>query len=544
MKKLINCFLTPIQTKVFYFFLILNLISNGTCIYYYQSINALLFIIFLSFLCAYVESAIYNLFKPKWIRTIYTTIICILYNILILIDYFIIVNFHRIFDEDIIDILLETNKQEIANFTEAYITIPVVIVAILIILLLNCLVRYIAKWISKSFYHKLSLLFSALGLAVITYMCYSYMAYRNGMAIPQYTSITRFAHSTRIAQQRINIIHQLIKSNKKTKATCDDKTKPTVVVIIGESHSLYHSSLYGYPKETNPLLKKRKSNGNLYVFDDVVSVDDHTHGVMKSVFSLDSLGTNFNHTALFPKCFKEAGYYTAMYDNQYFVGNGISFLSNEKLSKMLFNKRNSKNYHYDGDMVDDIEWNDSSSLYVIHLWGQHYTYKHRYPKDNFNIFTPNNYDETKFNNNQKEIIAHYDNACLYNDFVIEQIIKQFEGKNAIIFYFSDHGEEVYELRDYMGHGDAAYSPDLRYQMRVPLLIYVSDSYKQSHADFCDQLEKKQHTPIITDDISHVILNAASIQTESFSKYRCFTDSAYKKDKPRMVLHSIDYNKLK
>lgn len=543
MKKLLDCLLAPIQTKVFYLFLIFNLISNGACIYYYPEIKDITFVIILSFFYAYIETAIFKILRPKWLKELFLVIVCILYNIFILVDYFLIHTFQKIFQEGIMDIFLETNRQEVTNFLETYVSKSYIVFIILSLIVLNIVIIYLCKILIRVIPSKISLIISSLGILLFFYMCYSFARYRNGMGMPQYASVTRFAHTLNLAHNRLQQTEQLRKICGQTTATCQDTINPTVVVIIGETHSVYHSSIYGYRLETNPHIQKRLAEGNLYMFDDVVTIDDHTMGVMKSVFSLDSLGTDFNDKPLFPACFKAAGFHTALYDNQYFVGTGISFLSDKKLSNMLFDERNTKQYQYDGEMVDDITLKDVPSLYVIHLIGQHFAYWNRYPED-YMKFSPKYYDRNKYSRRQREAMAHYDNACLYNDYVIEKIISKFEDKNAIIFYFSDHGEELYELRDYMGHCTAAYSPDLRYQMRVPLLIYVSDSYKQSHADFCNRLERNQHTPIITDDISHVILNAASIQTESFSKYRCFTDSAYKKDKPRMVLHSIDYNNLK
>lgn len=362
------------------------------------------------------------------------------------------------------------------------------------------------------------------------------------MSIPQLASITRFYHTINVVRDRIVMIHRLQVVCDSTEATCGDPTKPTVAVIIGESHSLYHSSLYGYPLDTNPLLHKRFLKGNLFLFDNVVTIDDHTHGAIKSVFSLDSLNLNFDKVPLFPQIFKAAGYYTVMLDNQYMVGKGISFLSDKKLSDSMFDKRNNTIYNYDGDLVDEIEVKEEPSLYVIHLWGQHYTYKNRYPEE-YNIFSSKDYDGRDNNLSQKTVIAQYDNACLYNDYVIDQILSKFENKNAIVFYLSDHGEEIYEQRDFIGHGDAVYSPDLRYQIRVPFLIFVSDSFKLTHEDLCHQFKASQHKPIITDDISHVILNSASIQSLYFSPERCFTNPNYKEKKPRMVLHSIDYNQF-
>ena len=97
--------------------------------------------------------------------------------------------------------------------------------------------------------------------------------------------------------------------------------------------------------------------------------------------------------------------------------------------------------------------------------GQHYTYEIRYPSE-FKRFSASNYSGD-LTDAEREIVAHYDNATLYNDYVVDNVIKQFEDKNCILVYFSDHGEEIYEIDDFMGHGNAAQRPTLKYQMRVP-----------------------------------------------------------------------------
>ena len=538
--RITNSLIAPIQEKCYYLFLLFNLLSNGASAFYYHSGRSLFFIISLSFFYAYLEALIYTIIKSEWFRIVYVITLSFFFNCFILIDYYLIFFFHRIFIEDVIDIILETNHQEVSNFLETYLSFYRVALVIVSILAVNLLFIACSNILKKHSIHKITLLICGMGFSIFLIMVASFLRYHNGMAIPQMASVTRFSHTIFIANKRIKEIDLVKKACEKTVATSEDPTMPYVVVIIGESHSLYHSSLYGYPIHTNPLLGKRMNEGNLYRFEDAVSIDDHTHGVMKSVYSLDSLGVSFTNTPLFPSCFKSAGYHTTLYDNQYFVGEGINFLTDQTLSELLFDERNKGKYTYDGDMIDEITINKEPSLYVIHLSGQHYTYKNRYPTE-FELFSKNQYDPKQFNESQREIIAHYDNACLYNDFVIDKVITKFEDTNSIVFYFSDHGEEVYELRDYIGHGDAAFSPDLKYQIRIPFLIYVSDEYRLKHASFCQSLGKAVLTPITTDDISHEILRAASIRTPAFSPHRCFTDPTYPPEKSRIVLHSIKYN---
>ena len=75
--------------------------------------------------------------------------------------------------------------------------------------------------------------------------------------------------------------------------------------------------------------------------------------------------------------------------------------------------------------------------------------------------------------NKKWAIATYDNATLYNDAVMGHIFDLYRNKNAVVVYFSDHGEEIYDYRDQRGrHVSYAPSADmLRHQNEVPFVIW-------------------------------------------------------------------------
>ena len=407
------------------------------------------------------------------------------------------------------------------------------------VILLNLLLILIVKYIKRLPYICFTFLCTFAGVYIIALCIYNFKVYRNGMSIPQYQTITRVGYSVYVLHQRMQKIISLQEVCRKVKAESVLSDKPTIVVVIGESFCVYHSSLFGYEKQTNPLLNKRVQDKSLRVYDDVVSVACGTHGAMMSVFSLDSLGTGFDSQPLFPACFKAAGYRTEMYDNQYFVGSGVNFLANAELSSIIFDKRNSKRYSHDLQMVKDISLSNVPTLYVIHLWGQHYTYSQRYPKE-FGVFSASDYSQERWTEGQRRVIAHYDNAMLYNDYVVNEIISKFEDKNCCVVYFSDHGEEIYDLSNYMGHGNAEHSSDLSYQIRVPLMVWTSSTFSRS--DVTGILDTSRHLPLMTDDISHFLLDLAGIQTPYFAPTRSFINPRYNSSKPRIVLHTIDYDK--
>lgn len=530
----------PVTKKFFLFLLILNLISNYVELRYDDSLFAYFGIFFLSALFAYIEASIYYLIIKRWLKLLYASTVIVIHNILIICEYFLLVKFQMIINQDAIDILSETNPVEIDNFIQTYISPTLILICLLLIITVNIVIYYITTFLSKLKIQKVYLLFAIMGLGIFGLCGYNFIKYHDGISIPQFTTITRAGYASYVMKNRFLQIRQLEDVCKNIKVEQTTEMPPMMIVVIGESASIYHSSLYGYDKPTNPLLTKYKENGSLFLFDNVVTLADGTHGAMRADFSLDSIGVDFANQPLFPACFKAANYKTLMYDNQYFVGSGVTFLTDEALSKTMFDFRNTERYQYDGQMIDDIQISDSVALYVIHLYGQHYTYSQRFPKE-YVKFTAKDYNQA-IPEEQRQVIADYDNATLYNDFVIDKIIKKFKNYYCCLFYFSDHGEEVYELRDYVGHGNAEHSPNLNYQMRVPLMVWFSPSFYSANGELAEKMREAQHYPICTDDIGHSILDVACIRTRTFAPTRSFINSKFNKTRHRIILNSIDYDK--
>ena len=82
--------------------------------------------------------------------------------------------------------------------------------------------------------------------------------------------------------------------------------------------------------------------------------------------------------------------------------------------------------------------------------GQHGAFAERYPIA-YNKFKSTDYNR-KIGKEQKTMIAEYDNATLYNDFVVNSIIDKYKNNDAIIFYLSDHGLDIFDTDlNYCGH---------------------------------------------------------------------------------------------
>lgn len=256
---------------------------------------------------------------------------------------------------------------------------------------------------------------------------------------------------------------------------------------------------------------------------------------MKSIFSMAHY-EDFASAPLFPAIFKSLGYHTALYDNQYLAGEGISFMSDESLSQLLYDYRN-KSTMTDEDLVESVDLTtEGNSLTIIHLMGSHYTYASRYPHDRFSLFTSKDYPSVPVGTGT--ILAHYDNSLAYTDHILASLISRLSGKKAAIIYLSDHGEDLFEQNGFMGHGNAAYLPEPAYQLRVPAFIWLSEKYIASHPDKADMTVQRSGFLGMSDDIGHLLLDIAGEEVPDST--RSIINQKYKPPH-RIVLHSLDFD---
>ena len=146
-------------------------------------------------------------------------------------------------------------------------------------------------------------------------------------------------------------------------------------------------------------------------------------------------------------------------------------------------------------------------------------------------------DEDKPTEKAKEITAEYDNAVLYNDFVMDEIFKRFEDKNALIIYISDHGQEMYENgSNFAGHSDEIFGN--RSMIEIPMLVWTSKSFREMYPEKIDALKNSVDNPYRTDLIIHTILDLMDIETETFDATKSIVNEKFDKFRPRIYNNSV------
>lgn len=365
--------------------------------------------------------------------------------------------------------------------------------------------------------------------------------------------------SNELASQQVDRLSEA--KDKMSVDSCSFKS-PNIVLIIGESYGKLHSQQYGYFMPTTPRQIKREKSGLLVPFSDVVAPWNLTSFVFKNVFSLHVVGEKgeWCDYPLFPSLFRKAGYHVTFITNQFlpkakqavYDFSGGFFLNHPELSEAMFDSRNQQLYRFDRGLLDDYDKNQQQhntdhNLIIFHLLGQHVKYNQRFPSDRHH-FKAEDYEKKRadLDGKQRNVLADYDNAVLYNDSIVDAIISRFEDKEAIIIYMPDHGEECYEgNRGFICRNhSAAIDYDLaHYEFEIPFWIFCSYKYAAKHPDIYKEIIGAKNRRFMTDALPHMLLYLAGIHTKDYHAEYNILSPQYNEMRPRILKNTTDYDKL-
>ena len=333
-----------------------------------------------------------------------------------------------------------------------------------------------------------------------------------------------------------------------------------VVVVIGESFIKHYSNLYGYPLKTNPYLAQEEKNNSLFVFNDVISSSNQTSIVIRNLLCCNNTSDDepWHEHPYFPSIFKSAGYNVYYWSNQLNYSNMEtftftlnSFLYDPQMCDISYTQINKKSFRYDEDLVnsfsDTINFRaNKNNLILFHLNGQHVNVRYRFPYDQYKHYTADSIkrDEPFLGPNEKAYIADYNNATLYNDYVLHKIIDLFKDSNTILLYLSDHGDVVYSYMKQCGrdHGPLT-ANKLKYQYEIPFMIWCSDIYKEKYPEQVANIKNAVNRPFLSDNICNMLFNVANIETPYYRDSLDLISPNYK-SKKRVINHKYVYEDIR
>ena len=295
-----------------------------------------------------------------------------------------------------------------------------------------------------------------------------------------------------------------------------DKNQPEVyVLVIGETARACNFGLYGYNRDTTPLLDKTEG---LVVFTDALTQSNTTH---KSVPMLLSAASAEGYDGIYRQkgiitAFKEAGFHTAFFSNQLPNHSFIDFFGMEADDWTFCKKNASEGVNVSDDELlslvrKELQAGHQKLFIVLHAYGSHFNYKERYP-ESMAVFKPDSLTDAKYKN-RKYLMNAYDNTIRYTDGFLATLITLLQGTNAssAMLYTSDHGEDIFDDdRKLFLHASPIPS---YYQLHVPFLIWMSGIYQKENAEIQEAILLNREKPVTGNaSVFHTMLDLAGVRT--------------------------------
>lgn len=346
------------------------------------------------------------------------------------------------------------------------------------------------------------------------------------------TSLTAYKEFNEVRKQLSGML--AVPTSEVFKEVVSDSAAQTHIIVIGESTSRWHLQLYKYPRETNPLLSKKKE---LMAFNDVITPHVHTLLALEKIMTLsdyDNPQPKVNGSVV--QLANAAGYKTFWISNQQPVGlhESISTIISNAAADRRFETTNGYQYTiHDQSLINPLKKALSDptdkKIIFVHLIGTHARYYKRYPK-NYDVFKGQNYPSGFKSKDAQREINQYDNAVLYNDFVISSMIDlldSYSDKGSLL-YFSDHGDEVYDTMEMAGHNEY-WATSSMYE--VPFLLWAPDR---------PMSPSQINQPYLLDDFIHSFADLTNIRFTQWDASKSIFNQAFK-PKQRLIKEGEDYD---
>ena len=298
--------------------------------------------------------------------------------------------------------------------------------------------------------------------------------------------------------------------------------KELIIMVVGETARADRFSLNGYEKDTNPLLKKE----NIFNFSNVTSCGTSTAVSVPCMFSI------FNEDSYnYKKCRSTQNVLDVLFNSK---DVSILWRDNNSSSKGVadrvtyedFKTSKTNSICIEGECRDVgmivgldkyIEKNKNKDiLIVLHQMGNHGpAYYKRYPKS-FEKFTPVCNTNQLEQCTQEEVGNTYDNAILYTDYFLSEVIKFLKtysnSHETAMLYMSDHGESLGENGLYLHGMPKLIAPEE--QVKIPTILWLGDG-EMSEDYNLQKLKELSKNNFSQDNLFHTLLGLFEVETNVY-----------------------------
>lgn len=300
---------------------------------------------------------------------------------------------------------------------------------------------------------------------------------------------------------------------------CRPEKPSTIMLVIGESASRdYMSAFAPLDCETTPWLSAMSAEGqNTILFKNSYSCAFQTVPALERALTEMNQYNDieFNNSFSIVDIARKLGYKVTWFSNQGHIGvadTAVSIIAETSHLAQWTSQKVNK-VHYDESLLDMLETVDPSvdNFIVLHLKGSHFNFLNRYPADRTVWGGPGVQDN----------ILNYKNSIRYTDSILQQAFEYAE-KNLnlqAMIYFSDHATipDKHRSPRFDGFG----------QCRIPLFVYLSDEYINSHADRFHALTNNKDRYFTNDLAYELICGVFDVKSDNFDESNSLASSEYK-----------------
>lgn len=488
---------------------------------------------------------------PPKLGKVLVVVLLVLFSLLYLFEGVTLVQNNLFYAYAVISSLVATNAQESNEFL-ATLNYDKLLLWVLLPYILISAIAYIAQQreLKSANKYPLRWVYTIAVVLLLMIPTQLILAYRHThSAIPRVqikayksTSLDRLVHNTLCYLEDVKKQEELASQFKRI-SVGEVREEPVfpqdlnVVLVMGESLNRNYMHCYGYPLGTTPHIDSLIGKKEMIAYDDALSPFHNTALSVPSIMSFSTLdgSKDWYDMPLLTHIMQEVGYKTEWLSNQENLGqyaHAVNIIANQAdiqkytTQYKAYGETNVLDEHL-LPLIDTTALNQGKRFRVIHLMGNHISYKNRFP-ESYAKYTADDIPQ-KLDKRDKEQVAHYVNSVYYNDYIISEIIRRHEASNTLLVYISDHGQAMYNDTK---HPDASGHLLSRHAMEVPLLVYLSPSLKAQMPSLYDDLAKCRKHRIQLDLLPYAITALLGIQHQySKAKYNFFS-TEYDNTRPR------------
>ncbi|MEG1586740.1 MAG: sulfatase-like hydrolase/transferase [Bacteroidales bacterium] len=291
--------------------------------------------------------------------------------------------------------------------------------------------------------------------------------------------------------------------------------REVIILVVGETSRAANWQLYGYHRDTNPMLSQRS---DLAVYKDVLTQGNTTHKIVPMILSSAS-AEDFNvvySRKSITTAYKEAGFKTVFLSNQIPDRAFIDAFASEadttiRLGELIGDGKKHPLDNQALPYIREIVENTTEPLFLVfHTYGSHFEYSQRYAPENAN-FKPDKAGALRYKERTTFVNA-YDNTICNVDRLLNELMNILDKPDicSSMIYLSDHGEDLMDdERKMFLHCSPV---PTYYQLHIPLLMWFSQSFRHTYPDKYKYAFDRVSQPISTNAVFHTLLDLGDIES--------------------------------